>query len=127
MGGCDLPLTREKEKKVVADLINFPAYLGFIASVDDEFVGMCDCFYGYSTFNAAPLINIHDVFVDDRFKGRGIGTALLEAVENEAKESGCCKITLEVREDNSRAQEVYQRFGFSDGDPKMFFWSKSLK
>ena len=38
---------------------------------------------------------------------------LLEAVESKAWELGCCKLTLEVLENNFRAQRVYGAAGFA--------------
>ncbi len=45
--------------------------------------------------------------------GRGIGSALLEALMAEAARRGCTEIFLEVRTDNSRAQQLYRRYGFT--------------
>jgi ribosomal protein S18 acetylase RimI-like enzyme len=69
---------------------------------------------GFSTFAARLLINIHDLAVIPEYRGRGIGRLLLEAVEAKGHELGCCKLTLEVREDNQRAQRLYDKFGFGD-------------
>jgi ribosomal-protein-alanine N-acetyltransferase len=44
--------------------------------------------------------------------GQGIGSALLEALLAEAESKGCTEVFLEVRVDNSRAQELYRRYGF---------------
>jgi ribosomal-protein-alanine N-acetyltransferase len=44
--------------------------------------------------------------------GRGIGSALLEALLTEAARRGCTEVFLEVRTDNIRAQRLYQRYGF---------------
>jgi [ribosomal protein S18]-alanine N-acetyltransferase len=46
--------------------------------------------------------------------GRGIGSALLEALMAEASRRGCTEIFLEVRTDNDRAQRLYRRYGFTD-------------
>jgi ribosomal protein S18 acetylase RimI-like enzyme len=77
-------------------------------------VGIAVCFLGFSTFAAQPLINIHDLAVMPGYRGRGIGRQLLERVGAKGRELGCCKLTLEVREDNHRAQRLYQGFGFGD-------------
>ena len=58
------------------------------------------------------MLNVHDMAVVDGQRGRGIGRRLLEAVEQEARARGCCKITLEVRDDNDTARHLYDRFGF---------------
>ena len=35
-------------------------------------------------------------------------------MESCARAAGCCKVTLEVREDNGRARGLYERIGFRD-------------
>jgi len=45
--------------------------------------------------------------------GQGTGSALLEALLAEAARRGCAEIFLEVRTDNTRAQRLYRRYGFS--------------
>ncbi len=46
--------------------------------------------------------------------GQGIGTALLRALLAEAARRGCTEVFLEVRTDNSRAQELYRRHDFAE-------------
>lgn len=46
--------------------------------------------------------------------GRGIGSALLEALLDEAVRRGCAEVFLEVRTDNSRAQRLYRRHDFTE-------------
>jgi len=46
--------------------------------------------------------------------GRGIGSALLQALLAEAARRGCTEVFLEVRTDNSRAQELYRRHEFTE-------------
>jgi ribosomal-protein-alanine N-acetyltransferase len=46
--------------------------------------------------------------------GRGIGSALLEALLAEAARRGCREVFLEVRTDNTRAQELYRRYRFTE-------------
>lgn len=87
-------------------------YVGWLAFVDGEPAGIVNCFEGVSTFRAQPLLNIHDIAVSPRFQRRGIGSALLAAVEAEARERGCCKITLEVLEGNVSAVAAYRKAGF---------------
>lgn len=77
--------------------------------------GLVNCFEGFSTFAAEPLVNVHDVSVVDTFRGLGLSHKMLEKVEDIARERGCCKITLEVLEGNPVAQGAYRKFGFSDG------------
>ncbi len=46
--------------------------------------------------------------------GRGIGSALLDALLRAARDRGCAEAFLEVRADNPRAHGLYLRRGFED-------------
>ena len=85
-----------------------------LARIDKDYVGMTICFLGFSTFHAKPLINIHDFMVLKDFRGQGIGRAFLREIETIARDMDCCKITLEVQENNRPARRFYRSFGFKD-------------
>jgi GNAT superfamily N-acetyltransferase len=90
-----------------------PTTLVFLAYHGDEPVGLAICFRGFSTFAARPLVNISDYFVLPAHRGAGVGRELLAAIEARARALGCCKLTLEVQENNRRAQKLYAAAGFS--------------
>jgi ribosomal protein S18 acetylase RimI-like enzyme len=46
------------------------------------------------------------------FRGKRVGGRLIEAVEGKARELGCCKLTLEVMDNNDRALRAYEAAGF---------------
>lgn len=123
--GNEKPLPEEILSKVVVDLQTVPGAFSLIAYNNNEPIGLANCFTGYSTFYAKPLINIHDIAVLPNSRGLGIGKKLLDAVSKEAKNRGCCKVTLEVRDDNA-AKNLYLRAGFKEGEPPMEFLSKVL-
>jgi ribosomal protein S18 acetylase RimI-like enzyme len=112
--GGGSPLAPEVRERVVPMLREHPTSLVLLAFVDDEPVGVAVCFFGMSTFRARPLLNIHDLAVLPHCQGKGVGQALLEAVEDHARRNSCCKLTLEVLDDNTRARGLYRRFGFED-------------
>src|SRR5215469_2579664 len=106
-------LPRETLDRLIDGLRNHPTTVVFLAYANGEAVGIATCFRGFSTFHARPLLNIHDIAVVPQERGRGIGRQLLDAVERKAREIGCCKVTLEVQENNTRARHVYERAGIS--------------
>jgi ribosomal protein S18 acetylase RimI-like enzyme len=57
-------------------------------------------------------MNVHDIAVNPAQRGKGIGQALLKALEAHAQQLGCCKLTLEVLSGNGLAKQLYARFGF---------------
>lgn len=111
---------------LIEGLRRHPTSLVLLASVDSIYAGVCVCFEVFSTFQAKPILNVHDLTVHPQYRNAGIGRALLEHVESQALERGCCKITLEVREDNAAAKHLYHSAGFHDSRPVMHFWHKSV-
>ena len=125
------PLSEQSRREVVPGLRAHPACYVLLAWRDGLPIGFSICFLGFSTFNARPLINIHDIFVDSAVRGMGIGRMLLERIEAKARELNCCRITLEVRQDNSVARGLYRKVGFDqavDGTERIAveFWHKTL-
>jgi ribosomal protein S18 acetylase RimI-like enzyme len=119
--GHDLPEPVQRE--LGPALQRHPASMAFVAFHGQEPVGVAVCFLGFSTFAARPLINIHDLAVKSQFRRLGVGRRLLEQVEAKARTLGCCKLTLEVHEDNRPAQGLYRVVGFDHAGQ---FWSKPL-
>lgn len=119
------PLSEYVREALIPELDAFPTAVSILAYADGAPAGLANCFLGLSSFKAQPLLNIHDLAVLPEYRGNGIGQQLLEVVEEKARQMGCCKITLEVRDDN-RAQNLYKRFGFGPDDPEMYFWHKML-
>lgn len=111
MGGGD-GLSDYAKLNLVAAMREVPGFHGALARLDGKAVGLIDCFAGFSTFAARPLLNVHDIVVRRDVRGRGIGQALLAWAERRAGELGCCKLTLEVLANNTRAMRSYEQAGF---------------
>jgi len=127
MGG-GAPLPAEVLENLIPRLKQVRQFRGILAQVEGQYVGLANCFLGFSTFKARPLINIHDLAVAPASRGQGVGSALLKAVDQLAREEACAFVTLEVRADN-RARQLYLRHGFVEGDPAtdaMSFFKKPI-
>jgi ribosomal protein S18 acetylase RimI-like enzyme len=127
--GRDLP--EDVRQELIPGLRRHPTSLIFLAFDAEHPVGIAVCFLGFSTFAARPLINIHDLAVIPAYRGQGVGRRLLERVEAKGRELGCCKLTLEVRDDNQPAQRLYEKVGFNNGADalgpvRMWFLEKRL-
>jgi ribosomal protein S18 acetylase RimI-like enzyme len=129
--GGERPLRESVRTRLVPELATQANALILLAISQGRTVGTAVCFFGFSTFAARRLLNIHDLAVLPEFRGVGIGRSLLGAAESRARQHGCCKLTLEVREDNERARSLYENVGFGDfapgADPMpTFFLEKRL-
>ena len=130
MGGGE-PLSDDVRERLVPALAQVPGAFVLLARLEGELVGIANCFTGFSTFAARPLVNIHDMAVAPAHRGKGIARALFAAIEGEARARGACKITLEVLSGNQRAKELYASLGYGDYqlDPEAghaLFWQKRL-
>jgi ribosomal protein S18 acetylase RimI-like enzyme len=63
---------------------------------------------------ATALAHLYSIAVDPRRQGEGIGRALLEACEQEARVAGRAVLRLEVRPDNAPAIRIYHAAGYRE-------------
>ncbi|PKO60033.1 MAG: GNAT family N-acetyltransferase [Betaproteobacteria bacterium HGW-Betaproteobacteria-19] len=111
MGGGK-PLAESVRTTLAERLLQRNDFVAFVAFSGNTPCGLINCFEGFSTFTAAPLLNVHDLVVHADFRRRGVGQALLGAAEKAARNRGCCKLTLEVLSNNHTALATYERAGF---------------
>ena len=86
-----------------------------VAKIEDEFVG-------YVTFNIKEKenpsmryrkqLNIEAICVDEKHRGEGIGTELLNYLKDYGKQLGCTDLYLTVNKENKKAIKMYENFGF---------------
>ena len=122
--GEEMPF--ELGPKIIEGLKRHKAYLGFLVEIRAKFVALANCNLNFSTWKAKPLINIHDFIVSPGFREQGIGLFLLKAIEKYALENGFCRINIEVREDNYKAQNLYKKAGFKECEPNNYFWENRI-
>ena len=88
---------------------------GFVAYESDDIVGLgwvqyfsaTSPGYGFVDSDTPELsINVHQ-----QWRGKGVGSQLLELIVNKAQDLGCRSISLSV-EDGNPARRLYEKFGF---------------
>lgn len=62
----------------------------------------------------ADTADVQNIAVVPEARGKGLGSALLSALHEIARERGAREILLEVRESNATAQSLYRRFGYQE-------------
>ncbi len=124
--GQAAPLNGEQKAKMIPGIKDYPQMFTLLAIENREPVGAAVCYRGFSTFRALPFINIHDLVVSEERRGRGVGTRLIEAVFEEGRRIGACKVTLEVHASNNRARRLYRKLGFGPWDSPTLFVTRML-
>jgi len=130
MGGAEA-LSAHTRENLVEELSKRAHAWSLICYVDDKPAGLSNCFDGFSTFSCTALVNIHDVVVLKEFRGLGLSQRILKRVAEIARDKGCSKLTLEVLQGNTVAQNAYLKFGFAGYElaPEMgqaMFWQMPL-
>ncbi len=82
-----------------------------IGYVDVKPVGFVLFFHNYSTFLGKPGLYIEDLFVDQEYRRRGFGRALLLYVARLAKQRNCGRLEWSVLDWNEPAIDFYKKLG----------------
>lgn len=91
-----------------SDTLSLSYYRYFVAEEDGEVLGYCGFLF------AADEGEVPNVCVAAAARRRGVGTCLMEALCEEAKQCGIAVLFLEVRQSNTAAKELYRRSGFEE-------------
>jgi len=81
----------------------------FVADVEGEVAGTV----GGGAGEFPGSIALTALWVDPRYRGRGVGGALVGAVVDWAAGRGCSQVLLWVTDVNKAAQRLYERHGFA--------------
>ncbi len=104
--------SREQLEAIIAD-DSKPVY---VYDIDGVVVAHAFCWIRISEETPAKVkrktMFIDDLVVRDDYRGKGIGTTMLEYVKKEAKGIGCVSVTLDVWDGNDPAIEFYNKNGF---------------
>jgi ribosomal protein S18 acetylase RimI-like enzyme len=88
--------------------------LGFVwLAYDDRGVAaVCVVCYAISTSMGAVVAKLDDVSVKEGRRGEGIGTALLEQLQEQLRKEAVTRIDVGVHLENPEARRFYERLGF---------------
>ena len=85
------------------------------ADENDEVMGYCFCIYqrheDHSVLTDVKTLYIDDLCVDEKLRGKRIGTELYESAVKLARDSGCYNLTLNVWSCNPGAVRFYEAMG----------------
>ena len=89
-----------------------------VAEISGELVGyiMCKMEYGFSNFKKLGFVkkgHVVSVAVIDEYRGKGIGSELVNESLKGVKMRQCGEMYLEVRCSNNDAVRLYEKLGFS--------------
>lgn len=104
--GTEAPIDREDHHERYGRGLDDPAQGSFVAVLDGEIVGNIGV--QAQPYGVAEL----GMLVADGYRGQGVGSALLEAGIEWAREKGMHKVALQMWPHNQPARTLYEKYGF---------------
>ncbi|MBQ7982790.1 MAG: GNAT family N-acetyltransferase [Clostridia bacterium] len=91
-----------------------------VAEADGQIVGFAHA-CEYRLLYQPPMMNLMGIAVDAEYRGKGIGHALLTAIEDAAREHGVSGIRVISGIGRDEAHRFYRAVGYADaGESKKF-------
>ena len=84
----------------------------YVAREGARVVAMASLLYSISTAEGGLAASFEDLIVVPERRGRGVASALLRFILEEAKRHGVLRLSLLTDADNARAQALYANAGF---------------
>jgi len=83
-----------------------------LAFADGAAIGFTQLYPSFSSGAMAPIFILNDLFVAPEARGRGAGSALLEAAAAYGRRSGALRLVLSTEITNTTAQSLYEKTGW---------------
>jgi len=118
------PIDRQTLVRAVGDIVSgHPLVAVALICADRRPIGYLALGLGYSIEVGGGDFYIDEIYVEPRWRGRGIGRAAMAHAMVEAQRRGARRVCLEVVSGNDRAKQLYQRLGFRGGERALMFRS----
>lgn len=115
-----------RHRELFLELLRSPGEQKFFAALDDNgnIIGVAWIKIIWDTVNYVKFPYLMDINIKEGYRGKGIGTLLLNAVEDFCRKNGYDKIGLRVESSKKDLVNWYARRGYS---VRSFYMEKELK
>jgi GNAT superfamily N-acetyltransferase len=87
-------------------------YFSFKCRQGKKVIGRAFLFIIKNELHQKPYGLLEDLFVDEKYRGQGLGTMLVQQVIQKAKEAGCYKLLATSRFGRKEVHKFYKKLGF---------------
>jgi|SRR5688572_23034940 len=114
--------SKDKEKLLVQALASTtPPLTCWVVVIDHTVVGYLTYTVDFSTWDAKYFLHMDCLFLDEKFRGYGIGKAIINRLKKEANRLACINIQWQTPTSNVEAIRFYNKIGGLSLDKKRFF------
>lgn len=87
----------------------------FVAEENGQLIGFVHFIYHYSTWTKGPYVYLQDLFTAEAARGKGVATALVDAVYDTAEKAGASRVYWLTHETNATAIKLYEKIADRSG------------
>ena len=110
-------------KKFLTERLTANESVVFVAMDGNVMTGFTQLYPLFSSTRMKRLWLLNDLFVESRFRGKGISVQLIERAKQHCRETGACALTLETAKSNIIGNNLYPSTGFTlDNDHNYYSW-----
>lgn len=99
-------------RRFLHDRISRQESVILLARLETRAVGFAQLYPSFSSIAMNRIWILNDLFVLESARQRGVGTELLNAAEQFARESNAIRLTLATGVENMSAQSLYEKLGW---------------
>jgi len=115
-----------KQELINSGFGSTPLFGVLLAEINGEVAGYCSFTWNYSIWLGSTFMNIDDVFVWEKFRGKRAGELLMLKAKKVCLAKGATRIKWEVEESNHGAIKFYERLGANLDIKGIFLWDGTL-
>lgn len=116
--------TVAEHEAAIADWLSGDGQVAFVARDGDEVVGFAEASVRRDHVNGcdtSPVAFLEGIAVDPDHRRRGIGRALVTAVEDWGRGWGCTELGSDADEENGEGQAMHHALGFEERERVIFY------
>jgi ribosomal protein S18 acetylase RimI-like enzyme len=89
-------------------------YSNYVFETNGKVTGFISIVFYMTFFHRVGTAQVNELVVDDHYRGQGIGQALMQAAEQEARRRGMDELEVGTEKENLAAQKFYRKYGFDE-------------
>jgi ribosomal protein S18 acetylase RimI-like enzyme len=103
----------KKEMREMFEINLNSSHITYICSIEEDLItGFCSLTVKNNLWLQAFLGNIDELVVDEKYRKKGIGKALMDEITKIARQKGCVQLELDSSFHREEAHKFYRNLGF---------------
>lgn len=111
-------------KKFLEERLKLEESIIFIAYEEENAVGFTQLFPLFSSVSMQRMYLLNDLYVEENYRGKGIGEALIDQAKVLCKAKKYKGLALQTETTNP-AQKLYEKLGFIKDPDLHYFWKNT--